>query len=69
MGGSRRGRPYGGAELWEVGDESYSCYETNEHLAGGPTFVHGYTAGRRSLPVDQGDGPFLRSRRAPYLWP
>jgi hypothetical protein len=29
-------------ELWEVGNESYSCYETNDHLAGSPTFVKGY---------------------------
>jgi hypothetical protein len=28
--------------LWEVGNETYSCYETNEHLAGSPTYVKGY---------------------------
>jgi hypothetical protein len=28
--------------LWEVGNESYSCFETNEHLADSPTFVKGY---------------------------
>jgi hypothetical protein len=29
--------------LWEVGNETYSCYETNHHLADGPTFIRGYT--------------------------
>ena len=28
--------------LWEVGNESYSCYEFNQHLADSPTFVKGY---------------------------
>src|ERR1019366_1086942 len=28
--------------LWEVGNETYSCYETNDHLAEAPTFVKGY---------------------------
>ncbi len=36
--------PNSGTALWEVGNESYSCYETNQHLAGSPTFVKGYTA-------------------------
>lgn len=27
--------------LWEVGNETYSCHETNDHLAGSPTFVKG----------------------------
>ncbi len=31
-----------GVALWEVGNESYSCYEINEHLADSPTFVAGY---------------------------
>jgi hypothetical protein len=29
--------------LWEVGNETYSCYETNHHLADAPTFIKGYT--------------------------
>ena len=29
--------------LWEVGNESYSCYEANLHLAEPPTSVKGYT--------------------------
>jgi hypothetical protein len=29
--------------LWEVGNETYSCYETNHHLADSPTYVTGYT--------------------------
>jgi hypothetical protein len=28
---------------WEVGNETYSCGETNDHLADSPTFVKGYT--------------------------
>ncbi len=36
------GDPSSGTALWEVGNESYSCYETNQHLAGSPTFVSGY---------------------------
>jgi hypothetical protein len=28
--------------MWEVGNESYSCYETNLHLASAPTFVKNY---------------------------
>jgi hypothetical protein len=32
-----------GTTLWEVGNESYACYETNQHLAGSPTFVRGYS--------------------------
>ena len=39
------GVPTSGPMLWEVGDESYSCYESNEHLAAAPTFVHGYRPG------------------------
>jgi hypothetical protein len=37
--------PDSGTALWEVGNESYSCYETNQHLAGSPTFVNGYKPG------------------------
>ncbi len=29
--------------LWEVGNETYSCHENNDHLAGAPTFTKGYT--------------------------
>jgi hypothetical protein len=36
--------------LWEVGNESYSCYETNYHLGGSPTFVRGYTPGGAVCP-------------------
>ncbi len=32
-----------GTTLWEVGNESYACYETNQHLAGSPTYVRGYS--------------------------
>ena len=28
--------------LWEVGNETYGCFETNAHLAQAPTFVKGY---------------------------
>jgi len=28
--------------LWELGNENYSCYETNQHLEGSPTFVKGF---------------------------
>ncbi len=31
--------------LWEVGNETYSCAETNLHLASAPTHVEGYTPG------------------------
>ncbi len=31
--------------LWEVGNESYSCYEANLHLAEAPTHVKDYTPG------------------------
>jgi hypothetical protein len=31
--------------LWEVGNETYSCSESNVHLADAPTFVKGYTPG------------------------
>lgn len=36
--------------LWEVGNETYSCYETNHHLAGNPTFVKGYLPGGSVCP-------------------
>lgn len=38
-------RPTGrSVALWEVGNENYSCSETNHHLEGSPTFVQGFTA-------------------------
>jgi hypothetical protein len=36
--------------LWEVGNETYSCYETNRHLAEAPTLVEGYTPGGSVCP-------------------
>jgi len=53
--------------LWEVGNESYSCYETNHHLAGSPTFVRHYRPGRSACPAT---GEMARSYAAnalPYL--
>jgi hypothetical protein len=42
--------PNAGTALWEVGNESYSCYETNQHLAGSPTYVAGYKPGGSVCP-------------------
>jgi hypothetical protein len=36
--------------LWEVGNETYSCHENNDHLAGAPTFTKGYTPGGSVCP-------------------
>jgi hypothetical protein len=36
--------------LWEVGNETYSCDEVNQHLAEGPTFIKDYAPGGRVCP-------------------
>jgi hypothetical protein len=36
--------------LWEVGNETYSCSETNLHLAEAPTFVKGYAPDGQDCP-------------------
>jgi hypothetical protein len=53
--------------LWEVGNETYSCDETNQHLAGAPTFVQGYAP---NSPVCPSTAVMARSYAAnvlPYL--
>jgi hypothetical protein len=59
--------PNSAVALWEVGNETYSCYETNQHLAGPPTYVRGYTPGGHVCPTT---GVMARSYTAnalPYL--
>jgi hypothetical protein len=36
--------------LWEVGNETYSCDETNQHMAESPTFIKSYSAGGPQCP-------------------
>jgi hypothetical protein len=46
-----RSVPNDSVGMWEVGNESYSCYETNQHLAGSPTYVEGYSPGGSECPA------------------
>jgi hypothetical protein len=48
-----RSIPNTAVPLWEVGNESYSCYETNQHLADSPTYVNGYTPGGSVCPATE----------------
>jgi hypothetical protein len=61
------GDPQSGTALWEVGNESYSCYETNLHLAGSPTFVHGYTPGGPVCPSTEEMARSYAADALPYL--
>ena len=59
--------PHTGVALWEVGNESYSCYETNQHLAGSPTFIHGYTLGGSVCPTTMEMARSYAANALPYL--
>lgn len=53
--------------LWEVGNESYSCLETNRHLAGSPTFVVGFTPGGPVCPATEVMAESYATNVVPYL--
>ena len=59
--------PQTAGALWEVGNESYSCYETNLHLAGSPTFLHGYTPGGSVCPSTEEMARSYAANALPYL--
>jgi hypothetical protein len=53
--------------LWEVGNEAYSCYETNQHLSEGPTYVHGYSPGGSVCPATTVMARSYSVNALPYL--
>jgi hypothetical protein len=53
--------------LWEVGNETYSCDETNQHLAEAPTFIHGYSAGGPECPSTASMTASYTTNVLPYL--
>ena len=53
--------------LWEVGNEGYSCYEVNNHLAGSPTFVSGYVPGGPVCPATTAMAASYADNAVPYL--
>jgi hypothetical protein len=53
--------------LWEVGNETYSCQETNDHLAGAPTFVKGYAPGGPVCPSMRAMATSYAANVVPYL--
>jgi hypothetical protein len=50
-----------------VGSDSYSCYETNEHLSGNPTFVKGYRPGGSVCPSTKTMARSYAANALPYL--
>jgi hypothetical protein len=53
--------------LWEVGNETYSCYETNNHLGDAPTFITGYTPGGALCPSTARLARSYAADALPYL--
>ena len=53
--------------LWEVGNEGYSCFEVNHHLAGSPTFVTGYTPDGPVCPSTEVMAKSYAAGVVPYL--
>jgi hypothetical protein len=53
--------------LWEVGNETYSCYETNQHLANSPTYVKGYTPDGSVCPGTSVMARSYVANAAPYV--
>ncbi len=53
--------------LWEVGNETYSCDETNQHLAGAPTFIKDYSAGDPECPSTALMTASYKTNVLPYL--
>ena len=53
--------------LWEVGNESYSCYEGNNHLVGRPTYVKGYVPDGPVCPVTSVMAESYAVNALPYL--
>ena len=56
-----------GVALWEVGNESYSCYEPNLHLAGSPTFVKGYVPQGKVCPATKVMAKSYTVNALPYV--
>ena len=53
--------------MWEVGNEGYSCYETNQHLAGDPTNVKGQVPGAPVCPATTVMAQSYAANALPYL--
>ena len=53
--------------LWEVGNETYSCDEINQHLAESPTFIQGYSAGGPECPSTALMTASYKTNALPYL--
>ena len=53
--------------LWEVGNESYSCRETNLHLAQKPTYLQGFKANGQSCPSTAVMAESYAANSRPYL--
>ena len=53
--------------LWEVGNESYSCHETNDHLAQPPSSVQGYRPGGPVCPTTAVMAGSYALHSLPYL--
>jgi len=56
-----------GVALWEVGNETYSCVETNHHLADAPTFIKGYTPSGPVCPSTASMATSYAVNVVPYL--
>jgi hypothetical protein len=56
-----------GSTLWEVGNESYACYEANQHLAGSPTYVRGYSPNGPVCPPTSVMADSFAVNAVPYL--
>ena len=56
-----------GVAWWEVGNESYSCYETNTHLAEPPTDVQGYRPDSSVCPSTALMAKSYAAHAPPYL--
>jgi len=53
--------------LWEVGNETYSCDETNDHLAGAPTFIKGSRPAGPVCPSTKAMATSYAANVVPYL--
>jgi hypothetical protein len=53
--------------LWEVGNETYSCDETNDHLAGAPTFLKDLRPGGPVCPSTKAMATSYAANVVPYL--
>jgi hypothetical protein len=60
--------PGEGVALWEIGNESYGCWEVNDQLAGAPTHYRGYQASHyQTCPqITEGNAAGMRTLASSY---